>query len=446
LIHGDLPLPLEYEFDYGSQSDGVTVIVDVGLLDRLDPAVFEWNVPGLRRELIETMVRSLPKRLRKTVSPIPETVDRLVETLDPSDGSPTDAVRRALSSIADSPVLPEDFDPSRIPSHLKPRFRVVDSGGHPIAESHELDDLRASFREEARTAVSTSRHPIEADALTSWTIGDLPRAVTIEGPGHDIEAYPALIDDGDLVAVRLMATPEEQADAMWEGLRKLLAFHLTSPGQLLRSLLTDNAKLALVTSPYADQTEWLNDCLACALDAVMLDSGGLVWTEAGFTRLLARMRDTIADRLTEVGGTSIAIMETLRNAYIAAEPLGAEAFEPSISDVGSQLSRLVYPGMLTAMGIGRLDDLQRYVQAIEYRLSRLSETLPRDRGRMARIQPLEAEHDHLLDTLPASPELIDIGWQLQELRVSLFAQHLGVNGTVSEKRIRTALRTVAMTG
>ena len=97
----------EYEFDYGSHSDGVTVIVDVGLLDRLDPAVFEWNVPGLRRELIETMVRSLPKRLRKAVSPIPETVDRLVETLDPGFGSPTDAVRRALSTVADTPISPE---------------------------------------------------------------------------------------------------------------------------------------------------------------------------------------------------------------------------------------------------------------------------------------------------------------------------------------------------
>ena len=180
--------------------------------------------------------------------------------------------------------------------------------------------------------------------------------------------------------------------------------------------------------------------------AVMLDAGGLVWTEAGFERLLARMRDTIADRLEEVGRTSIGIMETLRNAYIAAEPLGAEAFEPSIADVGDQLSRLVYPGMLTAMGIGRLDDLHRYLQAVEYRLSRLAETLPRDRERMARIQVLEADHDHLLDTLPSSPELIDIGWQLQELRVSLFAQHLGVKGTVSEKRIRTALRDVAMTG
>ena len=102
--------------------------------------------------------------------------------------------------------------------------------------------------------------------------------------------------------------------------------------------------------------------------------------------------------------------------------------------------------MLTHMGIGRLDDLHRYLRAIEVRLTKLAETLPRDRERMARIQPLEAEHDKLLDTLPPSPELIDIGWQLQELRVSLFAQQVGVEGTVSEKRVRQALREVAMTG
>jgi ATP-dependent helicase HrpA len=243
-----------------------------------------------------------------------------------------------------------------------------------------------------------------------------------------------------------MASRDEQAEAMWEGTRKLLSAHLNAPGKLLRSLLTSDAKLALVTSPYEDQDEWLNDCLACALDAVIRDAGGLVWTEAGFDRLTRRMRDDITERLTEVGNKSIAIMETLRDAYIAAEPLTAEAFGASIEDVGGQLSRLVYAGMLTNMGIGRLDDLHRYLAAIELRLAKLAETLPRDRERMARIQSLEAEHDRLLDTLPPSPELIDIGWQLQELRVSLFAQQLGVKGTVSEKRVRQALRSVAMTG
>jgi ATP-dependent helicase HrpA len=445
-IYGDLRLPLLYEFDYGSQTDGVTVLVDVGVLDRLDPAVFEWNVPGFRRELVTSLLRSLPKRLRKTFSPIPETVERLIESIDPRDGSPVDAIRRRLSAWADTPVLPEDFDLTRVPTHLRPRFRIIDAEGGPIAESPDLEELRRSFRGEARAAVSGSQHDIERSGLTDWDFGDIPTVVSIDGPGHSIDAYPALVDEGDTVAIGLMPSREEQSEAMWEGTRKLLSFHLNAPGKLLRSLLTTDAKLAIVTSPYQDQNEWLNDCLACALDAVMRDAGGLVWTQAGFERLLRRMRDDIADRTTEVGTRSIAIMETLRNVYIAAEPLGAEAFGPSISDVGEQLSRLVYAGMLTHMGIGRLDDLHRYLRAIEVRLHKLAETLPRDRERMARIQPLEAEHDKLLDTLPPSPELIDIGWQLQELRVSLFAQQIGVEGTVSEKRVREALRSVAMTG
>lgn len=445
-VHGDMTLPLVYEFDHGSQTDGVTVVVDVGLLDRLDPAVFEWNVPGLRSELIETLMRSLPKRLRKIFAPIPDTVSQLLTTLDPSDGPPIDALRRELSQIAGTPVLPEDFDLDRVPTHLRPRFRVVDSNGEPIAESDDLDMLRTEFRTEARSAVSNVSHDLERTGLTAWDFGDLPRVVTIDGPGHQIDAYPSLIDDGDSVAIRLLATPDEQMESMWIGTRRLLALHLNSPMRLLKPLMTTNAKLALVTSPYANHDEWLSDCLDAALDAVMSSHGGLVFTHSGFEKLLGVMRSDIADQIAAVGKVSIDIMEALRGAYIAAEPLTAEAFEPSIRDVGDQLGRLIYPGMLTAMGMKRLPDLHRYVSALEYRLSRLAETLPRDRARMATVHPLEAEFDRLMDTLPTSPELIDIGWQLQELRVSLFAQPIGVNGSVSEKRIRQALREVAMTG
>ena len=444
--HGDITLPLVYEFDHGSQTDGVTVIVDVALLDRLNPAVFEWNVPGLRAELITSLIRSLPKRLRKIFAPVPETAARLVDVLDPTNGAPIDALRRELSQVAGVPVLPEDFDLERVPTHLRPRFRIVDSDGEPIAESDDLELLRTEFRSEARSAVSNVSHDLEQSGLTRWEFGDLPRSVTIEGPGHRIDAFPALVDDGDSVSIRLLATKDEQMESMWVGTRRLLALHLNSPHRLLKPLLTSDAKLALVTSPYPDQADGLNDGLDAALDAVLASHGGLVFTQSGFTRLLDGMRSSIADEIVEVGSVSIAIMEALRAAYIAAEPLVAEAFEPSIRDVGDQLGRLIYPGMLTAMGLKRLPDLLRYVSALEYRLSRLAETLPRDRARMATVHPLEAEFDHLIDTLPSSPELIDIGWQLQELRVSLFAQPIGVNGTVSEKRIRQALRQVAMTG
>lgn len=444
--HGDLRLPLIYEFDFASHTDGVTVVVDVALLDRLNPAVFEWNVPGLRRELITSLMRSLPKQLRKTFSPIPETVEHLLTTLNPEDGAPVDALRRELSRIAEVPVLGENFDLTRVPTHLRPRFRVVDEAGEPIAESDNLVELRKMFKEEARAAVTTSEHAAEKTGLTDWTIGRLPTVVEIEGPGHSIEAFPSLVDDGDTVSVRLLATRDEQADAMWEGTRRLLSFQLNSPMRLLRPLLTSDAKLALVTSPYDDHHEWLDDCLGAALDSVMADAGGPAWDEAGFTRLVSAVRDHVAQRLTEVGAVSIAILETLRNAYIAAEPLTAEAFGPSIEDVGDQLSRLVYPGMLTSMGRDRLDDLHRYLLALERRLQRLPDQLPGDRDRMARIQVLEADYDHLLDTIPPSPALFEIGWQLQELRVSLFAQSVGVKGTVSEKRLRDAIRHIAMTG
>jgi ATP-dependent helicase HrpA len=262
--------------------------------------------------------------------------------------------------------------------------------------------------------------------------------VEVKGAAHTVNTYPALIDEGDSVGVRLLATPSEQADAMWEGTRRLLLLSLPSAGRLLRPLLTEEGTAAVRGGPDAAVSDWALDCLACAVDQIMRQVGGPVWDAVSFESLLGAVRDQLHENLGEVAEVSLEILDTLRSVRVAIARI-SDAFETTIADVEDQLDRLIYPGFVTSVGAGRLPDVHRYVKAVERRLEQLAEYPDRDRRRMATVQKLEQEHDHLREAFPDSPAVLEIAWMLQELRVSLFAQALGTRGKVSEKRIVQAL-------
>jgi ATP-dependent helicase HrpA len=434
--HGDLALPLTYEFDPSSPTDGITVDVPLERLDRVDPAVFEWNVPGLREELITALIRSLPKQIRKRFSPAPNTVRMVMERLDPQEGGLLQFLRRELTRIGGVPIPADAFDLSRLPAHLQPTFRVIAGDGTVRAEGPDLAGLKTQLQQEARSGLSSSEHPLEQSGLKAWSIGELPLVVNIGDAGQSIKTYPALIDEGESVGVRLLATPGEQAEAMWDGTRRLLLLSLPSPGRLLRPLLTEDATLAVKGGPYDTPAGWAEDCLACAMDQILQQAGGPVWDAVAFEGLLASARDQLDANLSEVAERSVQILKSLRSVRLA---LARVAQPETVADVDEQVDRLVYPGFLTGVGAARLPDLHRYLRAIERRLEQLPDHPERDRSRMVAVRELEQEHDRLRDALPGSESVLEIAWMLQELRVSMFAQSLGTKGKVSEKRIRQAL-------
>ena len=438
--YGDLDLSLSYEFDPASPVDGVTVDVPLASLDRIDPVVFEWSIPGLRTELVTTLMRSLPKQLRKQFAPVPDTASEVASSIDPKGGRLLETLAKELTRRTGTLVAPDDFDTERVPRHLRPRYRIVDPDETVVAEGDDLITLRDELRQQARASLSATSHPFERDGLTEWDFGDLPPAIEIDGERHRVTAYPALVDDGDAVSIRLMATQDEQDNAMWGGLRRLVLLNLPSPQRLLRAVIAGGDRLAIVGSPYDTTDAWMDDCLNCALDAVLADAGGVVWDAAGFDRLLDDVRNDLADSLEDVGRNSVAVLRALQAVNLAIEQTPDDVFGDVLDDVEAQLDRFVFPGFLAAVGAGRLDDLRRYLDAAEQRLRKLPDQPGRDRQHMATVQELEAEHDRLAEVLSWTPELVDVAWMLQELRVSLFAQSVGVNGPVSEKRVRAALR------
>ncbi len=436
--YGDIGLALSYEFDPASAHDGVTIEIPAAALDRVDPTVLEWNVAGFRQDLIEGLIKALPKRLRKLFAPVPDTAREVARAIRPEDGGLIEVLRRELTRRSGATIMPDDFDLDAVATHLRPRFRIVDDSGQLITAGDDLAELRRAVRDDARLAASAASHPIERDGIVRWDFGDLPPAITLQGAGHDVIAYPALIDDGDAVAIRLLSSPQEQTEMMWAGLRRLLVLQLPSLTGLLRSILTNDVGMALVTSPYSGSEEWMEDCLVCALDQLMLDSGGLVWDESAFARTLAAVRDGLAEVLERVARQSEAILRELHEAVKVISSAHGDALQAGIADVEAQIGQFIYPGFLGGVGADRLDDLHRYLRAAVYRLRKLPENPQRDLELMTRIQLLEEEHDALMDSLPWSPRMVDISWMLQELRVSFFAQQLGAKGPISEKRIRRA--------
>ncbi|MGA9597798.1 MAG: ATP-dependent RNA helicase HrpA, partial [Acidimicrobiia bacterium] len=360
--YGDLGLPLDYEFDPSSAHDGMTVDIPLRGLDRIDPAVFEWHVPGYREELVIELIRSLPKKLRKNFAPVPDTARTVLAAIsDSDDAGLLHTLRRELHRIGNELIPVDAFDLDSLPPHLRPTFRVVDDTGSVVVEGRDLRVLKEDVRAETAAAVDATTHDLETSGLTEWSIGELPQVLAVSGADHTVNAYPALVDEGDSVGVRLLATPEEQSAAMWQGTIRLLLINLPSPGKLLRPMLDRDAKAALGVGPHRDQTEWVDDCLGCALGEIIARAGGPAWDATGFDRLLAVARDELHPLVTRVAAESLELLTALEEAEIAFNRLDDERHRPVIDDIANQVAALVYPGFLTRISSDRIADVSRYL-------------------------------------------------------------------------------------
>ena len=434
---GDRSFAIDYTFDPTMPDDGITIEIPLEVVSRVDPTPFVWLVPALRRELVVELLRTLPKAARRPLVPIPETAAEILPTLDPAQGPLLDQLAAAANARG-SETTSRDFDPSALAVHLRPHFRVVDDG-LVLAEDDDLEVLKRHFLEEAREIVSQGGHSLEATGATSWTFGTLPRTVTAEGLGQTVTSYPAVVDEGDTVGVRLFATADEQIDHMWLGTRRLLSLARPPLGKVLRPLLSDDVKFAIIRSPYDGPQAWFEDCVTAALDQVIIDAGGPAWDEAGHGDLVARMRDELPDQIRAIAWTATEVLDASATMTRRLGAIEAEALLPAVADLANQHDQLVYDGFIAAVGVDRLVDIARYLMAALFRLGRLADTAAKDRDRMRAVQALEAEHAALVDERGLTVELEELAWDLQELRVSLFAQSIGTKRQVSIKRIRSAL-------
>ncbi len=439
--HDEATLPLDYRFEPGADTDGVTIDVPVAMLPRLRPADFSWPVPGLREELVVAMLRALPKPLRVQLVPVPDHARSFLATASPGAEPLETALGRYVHRITGQPVPDGTWDRGRLPPHLRLRFRVHDDAGGTLATGKDLDRLREELADVTDAAVAETGGGIEQDGLTRWDFGDLPRTVTRARAGYDVTGYPALVDRGDTVAIEVLSAPQAQQAAMQAGVRRLAALSVPPPGRRLLEALDNTERIALGASPYPRTAALLEDCWLAAAGEVLAASGGPQWEEAAFTELVARLRD-------EGERTSAELLHLAAAALAAAHPVQRRlsgradlALLPALTDMQNQLGGLVYPGFVSDAGVAHLRHYPRYLAAMEARLDQLAADPQADGHTMAQVQTVASAYQAQVDTLtgPPSPQLSNVRWMLEELRVSLWAQRLGTASPVSVQRIRRAL-------
>ncbi|MFD0773675.1 ATP-dependent RNA helicase HrpA [Streptomonospora algeriensis] len=449
---GELAFALSYQFEPGTDADGVTAIIPLTVLNQVAEEGFDWQIPGLREELVTALIRSLPKPLRRNFVPVPDTARTVLGRLSPYAEPLTEALARELGAMSGERIAPGDFDWQRVPDHLRITFRAVDEQRNTLAEEKDLAALRSRLKPRLQKAISAEARGIERSGRQEWDFGPLPRIFERKSAGPTVRGYPALVDEGDSVAVRLFDTEAEQRHAMWRGVRRMLLLQVPSPAAVIQRGLDNSTKLALSNNPHGSVQALFADCLDCAADALIAACGGLdaltasgggQWDPAAFERLREHVRAELADTMEEAVTGAARVLRSAHELGRKLKGTTSLAVLPSLNDIQGQIAGLVRPGFVTEAGAGRLPDLHRYLKAAEHRLAKLPENPRRDQVNMSKVEQMRQARDKLLGELPPGrgqdADVREIGWMLEEFRVSLFAQEIGAAYPVSEKRILKAI-------
>ncbi|GAA3529218.1 ATP-dependent RNA helicase HrpA [Zobellella aerophila] len=439
--HDGLNLPLAYQFEPGKDEDGVTVRIPLPLLNQVAAGPFEWQVPGLRRELFISLIKSLPKPMRKHFVPAPNFAEALLAAMTPFDGPLLEQMEKHLRRMTGVTVPREDWDWSALPPHLIMRFAVMDADGKELATGRDLDAIKLSLQGQVQTALTQAVDDdrFEQEGLLEFPARAIPQTFAAKRAGFEVKAYPALADQGNSVALQLCEDEAGQAQTMWDGQCKLLQLQLPSPIKYLQDKLPNKAKLGLYFNPYGKVLDLVDDCIRAGIHALMRQHGAPAWTPEEFDIL----KDKVAGELNPtVADIALQVEEVLSRAQGIKKRLKGKidlALAMAMSDIQAQLDGLIYRGFVTDTGGERLKDAQRYLEALSKRLDKLAIDPHRDRAHLLKIQNVQTAYQALLNKQPRgkppTAEVKEIRWMIEELRVSYFAQTLGTPYPISDKRI-----------
>ena len=431
---GDASLEVSYALDPGSDLDGTAVHVPVAVLNQLDADESAWGVEGMRSEVVEAAVRTLPKDIRRQLIPLAETLRAVLDTLGPPAGPLPDALARAVTEVSGVRVRPADIDLTRIDDHLRVTFVVHTADGRVLGAGKDLAPLRRTFGRDVRAALLDAFPGLEVSGATAWQFGDLAPVLEAEHVGMTVRAFPAIVDDDTSVSLRVLSSAALQQRVTPAGERRLLALTSGVTVAHLERQLTNASRLAIPRAGL-DQRAFLDDCLLAVVDRILSAAGGVVWTAAEFEALRVTVRQQAPG---EAAGAvprrrrSCPPRSSCTSAWTvwwrtrSPRPSTTPALTSTASCGPGSCSPPASIGWRMSIGTSR---------GVARRLDRLGADVARDRRAMLQVQELERRYTGLMRAGASGPDVVAVGWALEELRISLFAQTLGTSGPVSATRI-----------
>ena len=442
-----ITLPLTYQFEPGAAADGVTVHIPLDVLNQVDDHGFDWQVQGLREDLVIALLKSLPKATRRNFVPVPDRAHAALALVDPADGLLTDELAHCLHEMTGVRIPAEEWDWSRVPDHLRMTFRVENSDGKVVGEGKDLAALQEQLAPQFRQTIQRAAASIEKRGLQRWAFGDLPATFEQRVGNRVIQGFPAVVDHGDSVAVEVLASQQERDAATKLGVRRLLLLNTTAPWKRVLALLTNAQRLTLGHSPHGSVPDLLQDCLAAAVDSIVAQRpGGQVLGPVEFDETLRIVRSQVVARVMEVIDLVEPLLVKSREVELALVAMTSPVLVPAKKDMEAQLRSLIYPGFVADTGFARLRHLERYLRGILLRCDHAPGQVARDAEHMETVARVRAEYETLVAALApprrVGADVLALRWMIEELHVSLFAQTLGTAHPVSEKRIYKAMDAV----
>ncbi|MEA9705378.1 ATP-dependent RNA helicase HrpA [Xanthomonas campestris] len=432
---GDARLPLQYRFEPGAIDDGVTLEVPLHLLNALDPSRLSWLAPGFVADKASALIRSLPKAQRRNYVPAPDYGRAFYEAFStPSADDMRGELARFLSKATGAPVAALDFDEEALDTHLLMNLRLRDEDGKVLAESRDLEGLRARFGERAGQAFAArAGRALAAEGLRDFPATPIPEQVAGEA---GVPAYPALVDQGEDAALRIFADRNEALRAHPRGVRRLLEIALADKIKQARKQLPVSPKTGLLYAAIESQERLRGDLVDAALNAVLAEGLGAIRDPAAF----AQRREDAVKRLFGEAMARLTLAESILGAVAELKPLLEAPLmgwaRGNLDDMEQQLRALVHAGFLRDTPADALANYPRYLKAMILRTERAKRDPARDQARMLELKPfVDALNDAAARGLQQHPDWQALRWDLEELRVSVFAQELGAKSGVSAKKL-----------
>jgi len=444
LAIGPVTIPLEYCYELGDRADGVTATIPLAALNDLPTEPFDWLVPGFRQEMFLTLIRTLSRNIRVKFVPAPDYANAAAAELKPADGPVLDALARYLGKSGGEPVHATDFKPGMLPTYLQTNFRIVDAEGKEIAMGRDLSRIRRELGLRARASFTANPPPRwNRDGLKRWEFGDLPESVEISHGGVTVNGYPALIDAGDSVSLRLLESRSAALESTRVGIRRLFMLQVREEMRYLERTIASMERMSLFYATIGRGEDLTDELIVAIADRALFGDAdpAAIRTHGAFAAAAENAWRRLSSAATEV----IELVRQILDANQSLEISIADEFPPmamdSIRDMRDQLAHLIHGGFISRTQFKYLQRIPRYLSALLLRLKKLSNAgLTRDVQGLKEVGPLwssyKDEERRRRQAGTIDDEFIDFRWQLEELRVSVFAQELRAATPVSVQRLQ----------